>query len=267
MAKSKPFRAFVEGNTISDGREITADMIDEIVETFDPETYTPRINIEHTSFTGYGDVVAVFAQDDQIRIAGKLEKRRALYATIEGNDQLLALVKADQKPFPSVEITDDYAGTGLTGLTGFAFTDNPASIATQRAMFSRAKATGALIAAGTDAVALEFEDAPVEDKATGAFAAFMTKLTGLLPSKEPEPKKAPKVEPKGDGTDFAAVMAEGFAAIGEQFSALQKSVSDPVAALTARFNKLEQDLANTEAAPTQRRKPSSGGTGRVAADF
>ena len=32
--KSKFFRAFVEGNKISDGRTITAGMIDEIVATF-----------------------------------------------------------------------------------------------------------------------------------------------------------------------------------------------------------------------------------------
>ena len=73
--KSKFFRAFVEGNTISDGRTITAGMIDEIVATFNRETYSPRINVEHIAgyspeppFNGYGDVYAVKAQDDQITI-------------------------------------------------------------------------------------------------------------------------------------------------------------------------------------------------------
>jgi len=37
--KSKFFRAFVEGQTISDGRKIDADWIDQIVETFNTETY------------------------------------------------------------------------------------------------------------------------------------------------------------------------------------------------------------------------------------
>lgn len=45
--KSKMFRVFVEGNTISDGRKITPDMIDQCAETFNAETYSPRINVEH----------------------------------------------------------------------------------------------------------------------------------------------------------------------------------------------------------------------------
>lgn len=47
--KSKPFRIFVEGETISDGRKVSAEMIDECVATFAPATYSPRINIEHVS--------------------------------------------------------------------------------------------------------------------------------------------------------------------------------------------------------------------------
>lgn len=79
--KSKPFRSFVEGETISDGRKVTAEMIDECVATFTPATYGPRINIEHVSgyspeppFNGYGDVVALEAKTDGFTIAGKIEK-------------------------------------------------------------------------------------------------------------------------------------------------------------------------------------------------
>ncbi|MEG8014237.1 GPO family capsid scaffolding protein [Sphingomonas sp. 22R3R2A-7] len=89
--KSKPFRAFVEGETISDGRKVTPEMIDECVATFAPATYSPRINLEHVSgyspeppFNGYGDVVSLEAKTDDIVIAGKSEKRHALYAIVEG---------------------------------------------------------------------------------------------------------------------------------------------------------------------------------------
>lgn len=109
---SKMFRVFVAGQTISDGRTITPEMVNQCVETFNPETYTPRINIEHISgyspeppFNGYGDVVALEARDVELEIAGKSEKRRALYAQVDANDQLVALAKKDQKPFPSVELT------------------------------------------------------------------------------------------------------------------------------------------------------------------
>src|SRR5690348_2466765 len=71
MAKSKFFRVFVEGFTVSDGRKIEAAWIDDIVATFNTANYTPRINVEHIKgyspeppFNGYGDVVAVKAQTD-----------------------------------------------------------------------------------------------------------------------------------------------------------------------------------------------------------
>jgi hypothetical protein len=143
--KSKFFRAFVSGNTISDGRKITPEMIDQIVETFHVDTYRPRINIEHIAgyspeppFNGYGSVVAVKAEDVDITIDGKVEKRRALYCQVDANDQLVKLAKAEQKPFPSVELTDSYAGCGKVGLVGLAFTDTPASVGTQALKFSRA---------------------------------------------------------------------------------------------------------------------------------
>ena len=160
--KSKPFRSFVEGETISDGRKVTAEMIDECVATFTPATYSPRINIEHVSgyspeppFNGYGDVVALEAKTDGFTIAGKVEKRRAMYGVVDGNDQLVSLTKADQKPSRSVELTPSYAGTGKFGIIGLAFTDTPASIGTRRLQFSN-RARGSVFAFSTDAVTIEF---------------------------------------------------------------------------------------------------------------
>ena len=42
MGKSKFFRVFVEGFTVSDGRKIEAAWIDDIVATFNTANYTPR---------------------------------------------------------------------------------------------------------------------------------------------------------------------------------------------------------------------------------
>ncbi|MFP5434348.1 MAG: GPO family capsid scaffolding protein, partial [Alphaproteobacteria bacterium] len=115
MAKSKFFRVFVEGFTASDGRKIEASWIDDIVATFNTANYTPRINVEHIKgfspdppFNGYGDVVAVRAQTDDLVIDGQTVRRRALYAQVEPNDQLIAMRARGQKPFPSVEIAPDF---------------------------------------------------------------------------------------------------------------------------------------------------------------
>lgn len=272
MAKSKFFRAFVAGATISDGRVITDEMIDQVVTTFNAETYSPRINIEHLSgfspeppFNGYGDVVAVKAQTDDFTIDGKVEKRKALYCQVDANDQLVALYKADQKPFPSVELTPSYAGTDKIGLIGLAFTDTPASIGTQRLQFSRT-APGTVFAASPDAVALEFDPKPAD--ATGIAAAIASGFA-IVAAKfgrgEPEkPKEEPKPKAANDN-DMAAFAT----AIGEQvataIATATKPANDGLAAIEARFAALEGKLATTEQAGFSR-APASGGDGEPETD-
>ena len=231
--KSKFFRVFVAGNTISDGREITPEMIDQVVETFNAETYSPRINVEHIKgfspeppFNGYGDVCGVRAQDDEIVVAGKKETRRALYAQVDGNAQLVALTKANQKPYPSVELTESYSGTGKVGMVGLAFTDSPASIATQKLQFSR-NAPGTIHAHGADAVALEFEAAPVDSNGIAeAIATGFAKIATMFSRGADKAKEESKPEPKeaaNDNFDVAAFST----AIGAHLQACFGSPMNP----------------------------------------
>jgi hypothetical protein len=253
--KSKPFRSFVEGETISDGRKVTAEMIDECVATFTPATYSPRINIEHVSgyspeppFNGYGDVVAVEAKTDDIVIAGKTEKRRALYTIVEGNDQLVALAKADQKPYPSVELTPSYAGTGKFGIIGLAFTDTPASIGTQRLQFSN-RAPGSVFAFSTDAVTIEFEAKKAEDE----------KVDSIVTPTEPEkPKDEPKPKPANDNFDAASFAADIKSIVTGVVTAALKPVIETQTAHQRDFATLKTQLGNTEQ-PGFSRGPASGG--------
>lgn len=275
MAKSKYFRCFVAGSTISDGRTITPDMIDQIVETFNADTYTPRINVEHMKgyspeppFNGYGSVIALRKQDDEITIDGKTEKRRALYAQVDGNDQLVKLAKADQKPFPSVELTPSYAGIDKVGLIGLAFTDSPASIATQRLQFSR-NAPGSFHAHGADAVALEFEADPAADlgKVESAMAGFFSALTAKFTGKEPEkPKEEPKPKPEAANDNFATFAAEMITAVSGAIGAAVKPVIDAQAQDRAAFNDLK---ARLEKQPDNSfsRPPATGGNGALLTDF
>jgi len=255
MAKSSLFRVFVAGQTVSDGREITPKMIDDIVATFDLDTYTPRINIEHISgyspeppFNGYGSVIAVEARDDQINVAGKPETRRALYAQVDGNAQLVELRKPekDQKPFPSVEITPDYAGTGKTGLVGLAFTDNPASIGTQPLKFSRT-APGTVFSVPTEPVAFTFEaDAQPEGKALNAFTAFLngltSKITGAGTPPVVTPPVVPPVAPEGSAA-FTALMSEGFTALRAAMVEQIASVTAVITPIAEKVTALESDFA------------------------
>jgi hypothetical protein len=267
-AKSQFFRAFVEGQTISDGRQVTAEHIDQCVETFNRETYTPGINIEHLTgfspqppFNRYGDVFAVKAQTDDIVIDGKSEKRRALYMQVDALDQLVDLASSGQKPFPSVELTPNYAGTGKVGLVGLAFTDNPASIATQKLKFSRSS-PDTLLSNGAEAVELKFDAKPAD--ATGIAEAITTGLAGFFSKfrAEPEKPKDPEpAKPANDNFDAHAFSTAIGQAMGEQIVAAVKPVSDSVAALDARFTALEGKLQNTPDTSFGRAPAPGGATG------
>lgn len=254
--KSKFFRAFVEGQTISDGRTVTAEMIDEIVETFNVETYTPGINIEHISgfspeppFNRYGDVVAVKAQTDQITVAGKTEGRRALYAQVDAHDALVDLAAKGQKPFPSVELTPDYSGAQKVGLVNIAFTDNPASIATQKLSFSRSAAVFRTIySTGTEGVAIEFDAAPVEAGgiATAIEAGFAKIASKFSSSKVEEPKKdAPKPPANDNGFDAKAFATDFGAIVADQIAAAVKPSNDALATIQTEFADLKAKLEKT----------------------
>lgn len=270
--KSQLFRAFVEGETISDGRKISAEMIDECVATFDLKTYTPRINIEHIvgyspepPFNGYGDVIALEARDDEFTIAGKTEKRRALYAQVDANEQLVKLGKADQKPFPSVELTPSYAGTGKVGLVGLAFTDTPASIGTERLKFS-SRAPGTVFAYGTEAVAIPFEaTAPDSSGLVDAFTTAMAKVVEMFKPKAPEPEPK-KEEPATPANDNDARFATAIEAIGVTFAAAIKPIADAQVASDKRFTTLEEKLTKTEAPDTFSRSLATGGGNTILTD-
>jgi hypothetical protein len=264
--KSSFFRAFVEGQTISDGRVVTAEMIDQAVETFSLESYTPGVNIEHLSgfspeppFNRYGDVVAVKAQTDTITIAGKEEQRRALYAQVDALDSLVTLAKSGQKPFPSVELTGDYAGTKKVGLLGLAFTDNPASIATQKLQFSRAAAVhGSLVVPGTEGVALGFEAAP--EKVDGLVDRLFSALSAKFSPQAPTPPKDEPKKPANDNFDVAAFSADMGKAVGEAITAAVAPITAELGTIKGDYAALKTQLANTEA-PGFSRAPSPGGTG------
>jgi hypothetical protein len=261
MAKSKFFRVFVEGFTASDGRQIMADWINEIVGNFNAATYPVNINCEHLKgfspeppFNCYGAVTAVKAEDVDIVIDGKPEKRRALYAQIDPNDQLLTILKAGQKRYTSVEITPDFAKTGKFGLVGLAVTDTPASLGTEALNFSALKPKwdslkadpANLFTPSTAESELSidmFDDADVQSgllaKITGAIDAAFAKFTA-----KPEEKPAPAAElpkPANDNDMAAFAQATGaamaaaigaYAATNDQ--ALAK-VSGDLAALTAKL--------------------------------
>ncbi|MDQ5771007.1 GPO family capsid scaffolding protein [Thiothrix subterranea] len=113
--KTDFIRAAVEGKT-ADGRDITAEQLQQIAASYHQDTYNARIWPEHIRgvmpdglFKALGDVVEVKAE--RIK-GGALDGKTALYVKIEPHPDLIAMVRSGQKVHLSVEIDPRFADTG-----------------------------------------------------------------------------------------------------------------------------------------------------------
>ncbi|UCV02283.1 GPO family capsid scaffolding protein [Dechloromonas denitrificans] len=137
-SKSKFFRVAVEGDT-TDGRVIQRSWLEQIAKSFNPQTYGARIWLEHirgvlpdSPFKAYGDVTAVKTEEVEINGVKKL----GLFAQIDATPDLIAMNKARQKIYTSLEIDPNFAKTSCAYLMGLGVTDTPASLGTEMLQFS-----------------------------------------------------------------------------------------------------------------------------------
>lgn len=281
MARTKFFRVAVEGPTV-DGRKIERAHIEQMAASYDPATYTARINCEHLRgyspnppFNAYGSVAELKTEEITIKLGGKDQKRLALLASFEVNDQAKELTAADQKIFSSVEIQPNFSETNKAYLVGIAFTDSPASLATEALKFStRAdEKKDHLLGVEDSGFSIEFSD---EGDSADEMAAAMPLIKKLFAVFTGAPavvdaKPAQKPLAKDDQPDQFAQLA---GAMGEGFDKMATAFSAATAKQDARIAKLSQDLTalkgDLEKAPDRRnhsaRPAATGGGDRILAD-
>lgn len=280
--KSKFFRVAVEGATV-DGRTIDRQWIVDMAAQYSPNTYGARVNIEHlksyapdSTFKAYGDVTAL--KSEEIEINGV--KKLALFAQIDATPELVAMAKARQKIYTSIEITPKFADTGKAYLTGLAVTDNPASLGTEMLAFSAAQGDKSPLAGRKQnpgnhfseaaEAAIEFEaDAPegatllakVKDmlglsaKKTDANLEDVRQATELLAS-----STAKAVDDATSAKADAKALTDKFTAL----EAAHKKTAEDLAALTAKLDKTPAPNGGTQNHGA--RPPATGGTGEVLTD-
>ena len=268
--RSKWTRIAVEGAT-TDGRIIERSWIDDMASQYSQNTYGARINCEHIKgywpggeFGAYGDVVALKAEE--VEIAGI--KKLALFAQLEPNDALLALNKAGQKVYTSVEIQPKFADSGKAYLVGLAITDTPASLGTEALSFSAKHGTLAgrkqdkdnLFSAAEEAL-LEFEE--VTDQPS-AFAAIKAKLGEFIKlSKDKDGKDANTFSDIGEALESLVTLATQQA---EQADASSKALVDlkkQFTSLDTELKELKTKLGQTADLSQPQRPHSTGGAGTV----
>lgn len=297
-ARSKFFRVGTEGDT-TDGRKIERSWIQQMADHFDRNLYGARVWLEHlrglypdSTFRAYGDVTALEAREVE---DGKL----ALFAQIDPTDDLVAMNKARQKLYTSMEVDTNFARRGHAYLIGLAVTDTPASLGTEMLAFSAANPDASPLKARkvspdnvfTAAIptTIEFEEpmntnapenkpaatpTPTEDK------TLLSRIKGLIGAK-PETPPAPAApqfsadDLEGSFTALAeahAKQADAFAAARTEDAATIQALQAQVTALSAALEEVSKAFdafraqLDAEPAPGTQRPAATGGDGKVVTD-
>lgn len=296
MAKSKFFRVGTEGDT-TDGRKIERSWIEQMAAHFNRDLYGARVWLEHlrglypdSTFRAYGDVLAVEARPVEDGLL-------ALFVQIDPTPDLVAMNKARQKIYTSMEVDPNFARRGHAYLIGIGVTDTPASLGTEMLAFSAAHPDASPLKARkmspdnvfTAAIptTIQFEDDMEKTPETTAAArpeekGLLAKLRAILGG-EPDPLPAPTAaapqfsadDLEGSFTALAeahAQQAAGFAAARAETDATINGLRDQVTGLTAgleavtqAFDDLKAQLDATPAGASPR-PAATGGNGKVLTD-
>lgn len=243
----------VSGDTV-DGRTISERELREMAESYDPDVYGARINLEHITFiipdfaSGYGDVVELKAEPWK-----KDPSKTALLARLNITPELQRLWDSGQKIYTSMEITPDFANTKKSYLTGLAITDTPASLGTT------ANYTAAKHRAGEKFFSAYRADEPketvmnenqtdpalTEQEAEGIFARLFKKYFAANAPAEPEAaaNKAAEPEAAADKAAESEAAAEYALKLGE----LTEKYSRAAALFDKLDGEIEAALAETAA--------------------
>lgn len=224
--KSNWFRVAVAGDT-TDGREIQPEWIIQMAESYNPNTYGARVNVEHirsafpdSSFGAYGDVLAV--KTEKVEIDG--EQKDALFVQIKPNANLIELNKRGQKVYSSIEVDRNFAKTGKAYLVGLAVTDSPASLGTEMLQFASTAKVNPLadrkqnpdnIFTASQEVSLEFEEVSEPKSFTGD---LVEKVKNLF--KKTEQQQQQSQQSFSESEQAIMAIAEQTASQGEAHSQL-----------------------------------------------
>ncbi|PUA16905.1 GPO family capsid scaffolding protein [Glaciimonas sp. PCH181] len=275
-SKSKFFRVALEGAT-TDGRVIDRAFIEQMAARFDPELYGARVWLEHHRsklpdgpFKAYGDVLAVKAEE--VTLGGV--KKLALFAQISPLPELIAMNKARQKIYTSIEINPEFADTDQAYLVGLAVTDSPASLGTEILTFAarhpevspfinRKQDPNNLFSVAVETT-LEFDDVLPTDPSGNTLSDTVKNILKRFTTKTTRDQIQ-----FADITDAVATLATHVSDSAEQFTASQERIAELETTLKdtndafIRF----KNLMETQDTHSSHRPPATGGTGTLQTDF
>lgn len=215
MNKSKLKTDFIciatSGYTV-DGRQITAQELKEMAETYDPEHYTANLWLEHRRYFSCGQVLELKAEE-------QANGETQLFAVIAPNQDLIDLNLAGQKLFTSVEIMPNFRNSGKAYLYGLGVTDSPASVGTTKLDFFNVEQNGAVFG---EFVKIDFsiKGDTEEEKMTRSFFNAIAKFFSSSVPKEDKPT------PDNNNNKEDSMNDKQFAQLLEAFDGLGKKIDN-----------------------------------------
>lgn len=267
--RSKWFRVAVEGAT-TDKRKIERSWLEQAAKNFNQSTYGARVWLEHfrsvlpdSPFKAYGDITAVKTEEVEINGLTKL----ALFAQIEPTTDLVAMNKAKQKIYTSIEIDDSFADTGEAYIVGLAVTDSPASLGTDVLAFSAQKPESSPFKDRHYSATSMFTEALEAELEFEEFVEPENKVAGLFKRVSDLISKSKDKTVKDDAqfSDLTAAVEALAGHAGDQAKAFaaeqteRKALADTVATLSAAQADLLKRLGNTQDHNQHQRPLATGG--------
>ena len=269
---TKFFRIATEGAT-SDGRVIDRETLVQMAKNYDPKVYAARINLEHIRgydpagpFKAYGDITALKAEEQD----GKMR----LLAQIDPTPDLVALTKARQKIYSSMEVSPDFADTGAAYLVGMAVTDNPASLGCEVLQFSASAKVNPLAARKQDpdnvfseAVEVDFDFTPATTYTpVGAPSGFAESIKRLFSRQD---KTDANADARFSEVESAVqTVAQEVQGLGEKVDQALKGFGDQLTAMTAQVSERDKAFSTfknqLETTPAFSSRPPATGSGTTA---
>lgn len=271
MAKQQPslteWRIIGVSGATADGREISATELQEMAETYDPEIYTAKINLEHFRFLfsdwqgAYGDVRELKAEP-----WAKDPSKTALLAKFSVLPALQEVWDRGSKVFTSMEIQNNFAKSGKAYLVGLAITDSPASLGTTQ-NYSLVKTKLADDIKLSEYKELEMQpeqqhENHIDDKplTVNVFQNLMNKFFAKSDDKQPEKQPENPSEPQPEKQENYAQQIAALQQENKDQAALFERTLQQQAEMQAEIQALQQFKQRIEVEPyTGNRKEHGGG--------
>lgn len=252
------YRIGKSGPTV-DGRVIKEEWLDDAAKTYDAKNkFTARIWPDHNRYVNYGKVLGV-------RVVNNEEGGKDLYAQLEPNAYYQSDVRYGQKVHFSMEITPDFAKTGKAYLTGLGATDDPASLGTGEAKFSKyAEQAGVFKADFVPGEAKQFTD-PEQESLLNQLKAIFTSQSKKEDSDMPDKQEMDQL--KAEFSELKALIIEKFgkqdggkgdekdADDKTEMATLKQEFSNLKALITEKFGKKDAIEADDDKKATDNEDP------------